>query len=333
MSSALQVGIAGATGALGGELLKVLDAAPWRPGAVQAFARASSKVSRLRYGDDDLPVDNLDDLSPDGLDGLFVALPREPAKAVTALALDAGTPVIDASGATLADLSVPLVLPWVNAIVLRQAQARDVIAVPAAPAVLLATLLAPIAQQHPDLRASATVMVSASHWGRDASDELSRQVVALFNHGNPPRKVFPQGLAFDLLPEVSDTGVSGWTADEVRAAAEVARIAGARCDVSLVGVPMFTGIGAHLRLQAEGIDVAEVAQLLDAAGVKVTAAGGRRTPRPRRVDGSHAVHVARLRRGQDGAVHLWAAADGLLLAARAMVGALALRLQVDDPSL
>ena len=65
MGSALHVAIAGATGALGGEILTVLDRVPWRPDHVSALASLRSSVSFVDYGDQSLPVDALAEMVPD----------------------------------------------------------------------------------------------------------------------------------------------------------------------------------------------------------------------------------------------------------------------------
>jgi len=59
-----------------------------------------------------------------------------------------------------------------------------------------------LARQAPLSSVEATVLLPASHWGPPGVEELSRQVVSLFNSQPPPRRVFEHGLAFDLMPLV-----------------------------------------------------------------------------------------------------------------------------------
>jgi aspartate-semialdehyde dehydrogenase len=138
--------------------------------------------------------------------------------------------------------------------------------------------------------------------------------------------VFPNGLAFDLLPLVGEPGSSGWTAEELRAIAEIARLTGQRSQVTLVGTPVFSGISADVRLAwPADRSLDDLAHLLDDGGVPVTAhADPRRLPRPRRVEGQPFAHVARIRRGlHHDEVRLWASMDNLRTAAVAAVGAAA----------
>src|SRR5690606_29009568 len=124
--------------------------------------------------------------------------------------------------------------------------ARGVLALPRPEAILLGSVLGPLHRAGLSGPTTATVLVPASLQGRDGIDELSRQVVAMFNQGTPPRKVFPHGLAFDLLPRIgapdpSSEGGAGWTLREREVADQAARLVGLEQDVAatLVGVPVF----------------------------------------------------------------------------------------------
>ncbi|MCB9665953.1 MAG: hypothetical protein H6732_17740 [Alphaproteobacteria bacterium] len=321
MSRALRVGVAGATGALGKEVVAVLDAAPWRPEAVVPFAGPASTVPFVEYGGSQVAVDDLAQADLAGLDLLIVALPRALAPEVIARAVRDGTRVVDLSGSQLEALDVPLVAPWLGLDALGEARARDVVAVPSGPGLLLATVLRPLVDAGWDEELEAQVLVPASTFGRDAVEELSRQVVALFNAAPPPRKQFPHGLAFDLLPLVGELGATGWTSEEVRVVAELGRLLGVRVDVSLVAAPVFSGLSATVRAYVpDDVAVEGVVHALTEAGLEVATHGDlRRLPRPRRVEGSPWPQVARVRRGA-GAVHLWASMDNLRAVAAAAVG-------------
>ncbi len=322
MSKNLRIGLAGATGALGKEVLTVLDAAPWRPDRVVPLAGASTTTPFVSYGDEQVTVDELGREDFAGLDALIVALPRAIAGEWVEAAAAAGVPVIDLSGSQLEALDVPLVLPWLQDGALDEERARDVVAVPSAAAAMLVTLVRALAEEL-DGHVEATVFVPASSQGKAAIEELSRQVVALFNGQNPPRKVFPQGLAFDLLPQIGEPTSTGWTGEELRCVAEVARMTGERVDVTMVGVPVFSGMSVHLRVDVdETVPDERFLHLLEAAGLEVVPAmDARRTPRPRRVEGSSGVAVGRVRRAQGGRVlHLWASMDNLRATASAAVG-------------
>lgn len=330
MGTELRVGVAGATGALGGEILKVLDSARWRPSHVSAFASATTSTTHVDYGEERVPVDDFDADAVEGLDALFVAVPERFGRPIAEAATHAGITTIDCSGTFLDDASVPLVIPWVNPEGLAEVP-RGLVAIPDPAATLLASALGPIRRAGLQGHSEAVVMIPASREGKSGIEELSRQVVALFNTNTPPRKIFKDGLAFDLLPSLGNVGEDGWTDRERAIPAQVARLAGATVDATLIGVPLFSGISAHLTIRFERpVPPDLVLRVLADGGVRVPEAGGARYfPRPRRVEGRPFAHVGRVRAGSDGrTVHLWLSMDNLRTTATAAVASAAAMLRV-----
>jgi aspartate-semialdehyde dehydrogenase len=309
----------------------VLEAAPWRPEKLIALGRASTSIHQVDFGDEQVRVHDLATQDWGLLDGAILAVPRESASAAIDIAVSAGVPVVDCSGSQFDQLDVPLVVPWLNAEVMDAPRTRDVFAVPSAVSIMLATVLQPLVKAGYDDGAEATVLMPASHWGREGVSELSQQVVAMFNAGTPPRRVFPDGFAFDVTPQVGAAGVSGWTGTELQAVTETYRLCGMRCAVSMMGVPLFSGLGAEVRLQVEEGAVAEdIVQVLRRAGLDVyDGPVGRSVPRPRRVEGEVYPRVGRVRASPVGdAVYMWVAMDNLHATAAAAVGTLAMSLRV-----
>jgi aspartate-semialdehyde dehydrogenase len=325
MGTDLRVAVAGATGALGGEIVKVLESVSWSPATLVALARASTSTSHVEYRGGRVPVDDLTDDNLEGVDGLILAVPAAAAGPVVETAIRRGVPTIDCSASQPDDLGIPLVVPWVNPEALAEAS-RGVLAVPDPAATLVASILGPLRRGGLDGAAEATVLVPASIEGKAGIEELSRQVVALFNSGAPPRKVFPNGLAFDLLPSVGALEDDGWTRREKLVAAEVRRVASVSgpLDVALVGVPVFSGMSAEIVLHPGRQVLPDlVLRILTDGGVQgPESAGVRYLPRPRRVEGRPFAHVGRIRVGADGqTLHVWASMDNLRTTATAAVAA------------
>lgn len=326
--SGFQVGVAGATGAVGKELMAVLEAAPWRPAKVVPIASARSEVHEVRWGDGGLPVEEIERVDLTNLDALVMALPAEPARELGERAIGDGLVVVDVSGAFLDDEDVPLVVPWVNPEALREPR-RGTVAIPDGATLLLASVLGPLWRAGLAGEVDATVLAPASVAGRAGVDELSRQVVALFNSAAPPRKVFEHGLAFDVLPAIDELRPDGWTARELAVATGVARVLdglGAPCrpTVTAVQVPVFSGLSATITITPStpipGVD-ALVSRLAEGGVVMPKVAGVRGLPRPRKVEGHPFAHVGRVRLDAHGRVHLWASIDNLRGVAAAAVGA------------
>lgn len=322
MASDLRIGVAGATGALGTEIINVLNGAPWRPGTLVPLASSATTVSFVEYGEERIAVDDLGGEALEGLDALIVATPADVAVAVLKEAAMVGVPCVDCTAASAMDLAVPLVIPAVNFDRIDAPRGRDVVAIPSADVLMLGTVIHALKQAGICSTATATVMVGATAWGREGAEELSRQVIALFNQGTAPRKVFESGFAFDLLPQIGDVGASGWTAAEVRASLDLARLTEVPVIVSRVGVPTFNAVSATLQLPVpRGTSAEAVERALVDSGVRLpTSAALRDLPRPRRVDGTPHVHAGRVRLAPDGgSVHLWLTMDNLRATATAAV--------------
>jgi aspartate-semialdehyde dehydrogenase len=317
----LKIGVVGATGALGKEIVAVLDAAPWRPEAIVPMASASCEVPFASWGGEQVAVDDLENQDWEELDAAILAVPREVGRRAGEAALRAGVPVVDCSGALAG--SAPAVVPWINPEAMAAAVEGRAIAVPWAPSILLAGVLGPLRRAGLSGPWCATVLVPASIRGRNGIEELSRQVVALFNSGTPPRKVFDQGLAFDLLPQLGASDDTGWTDQERRVEAEVRALAGldAPGSVTLVGVPVFSGISADIQVaSAKRSPVDLVETILQDGGARLPRTRAPRSiPRPRKVEGQPFVHVGRLR-WSDRALFAWASMDNLRVTATAAVG-------------
>ncbi len=312
----MRVGVVGATGLIGGELLKALDRAPWRPAEVVPLASSRSSVSTVRYGDADIAVDNLGEEVLGDLDIAFFATQPEVAKTVGRAAAAEGVAIVDCSGGLAGD--GPLVVPWLNPAALRDDPRILVLPSPAALAV--ASVLAPLRRAGLTAQAEATVLLPASTEGRAGLEELSRQVVALMGGGTPPRKVFPRGLAFDLVPQVGTASAEGWTPRERSVSAQVAELCGGPPpDITLVQVPVFSGVCAEVRLRGR-FDPAEMAKMLEAGGLRVHSENtDRNVPRSRNVEGRPFADVGRIRVGAD-ATWMWVALDNLSATAAAAVG-------------
>jgi aspartate-semialdehyde dehydrogenase len=321
MPSDLSLAVFGATGAVGREILTVLDRTRWRPERIVAAASPRTTATHVDYGDDNLPVEDARDVDLALVDAAILATPAPAAREWGERAIDEGIPVIDVAGAFRDEPDVPTVVPWINPEALAASGLRGVVSLPEGPALLVASVLGPLARSGIVGPAHATVLVPASHWGRDGIEELSRQVVSLFNTQPPPRAIFPDGLAFDLLPALGEPGEDGWTEVEDRARAQLCALLGADLPVSLtlVGVPVFSGTAANVVLEpARHVLPDLVARILEDGGVKgPEQPGTRHLPRPRRQDGQPFARVGRIRVDGAGRLHLWAAIDAVRAVATA----------------
>jgi len=329
----LRVGVAGATGAVGRQLLDQLAEAGLPVGQVVPMASTACTVAQLEVGGRSVRVENCIPEQIRTLDLLFCAVPAKAAGPAIQAAREAGVPVIDLSGTLGPRQGVPSVVPAVSRRALQDFRELPAVASPRPDVVALASLLAPIREDAAELWCRGVVLHSAAAFGRQGVEELSDQVVSLFNSRAPARKVFAQGLAFDVLPALGEPDLAGWTADERRCAAASAALLdvapSALAVTSAVG-PWFNGLCLALHVEVEPALSAEACRemLSGAPGLAVVAA--RALPHPRGVDGSDRLHVGRIREDPAGrGVHLWAAADELRLGAANAVSILAALVEDD----
>ena len=322
----LTVAVVGATGAVGRDLLNVLERATLPIAAFRLFASPASNGEVIEVRDRSHRVQALpsNDGIPavfEGVDLVFMAAPANVSRGLMPVLQDEDIPVIDI-GATHADKS-PMMVPGISIEPVSDFPDTRVMCSPSAPGVVIATVLSQLSIRGA-IGVRGTVLISASSAGKAGPEELSGQVVSLFNGKTPPRSVFPQGLAFDVSSQVGDD-VEGWTTVERRIAVEVADLLAWRPEQALMSVvlaPMFAGVAADLTIEFDhGVDLDAVVQLIqDTPGVRV----GDPVPGPRRVAGDSSIYVGRVRLDPDNTrVHLWVAADNLRVGASANALAIA----------
>jgi len=175
------------------------------------------------------------------------------------------------------------------------------------------------------LSVRGTAWMPASIAGRAAIEELSGQVVSLFNQQDPPRAIFREGLAFDVLPSWGPVGPDGWSVYEANTATETASVLGlgdAAFAVTAMMAPLFAGLLASLTITLEQQPGAEALHELFADTPQLQHVDGR--PLMPRARGGHGtVAVGRLREDPAGqALHLVASADPQALVGAACVDVL-----------
>lgn len=330
----LDIAIIGATGAVGTDLIEALQrsslpVARWILVGSTTRVHQPVDVGGTRVTVLPGPADALPEAVLDDADLVIFATPAAVTRVLAPAVIEAGIAVIDVGGALLDQgvLAVPLAGVAVDAETFAD---RRVVCSPSAPAVLAATILRPLTVLGLG-RARIMALLPAGVFGRPGSEELSRQVVSLFNSSDPPRSVFPDGLAFDIQGALG-TPSDDWTGAERRLSLELGallRLPPPRLPASLVLVPTFAGVSLSMVLDlAPGIGAEQVRSALDALPMVSV-----RDPvvSPLNTIGSASAHVGRIRNDPDGgSVHLWASADNLRFGASANVLAIASQLWRDN---
>ena len=317
-TAGLRIGVVGATGALGAELLDVLGGSAIRVARIVPVATEKSLGAEVEFQGEVTPVET-ELPSLHGLDFVFLCAPSAASLEVARAALRAEVPGIDLSGALASTAAVPLRVADLG--VPEEEAAVPFVATPAGPALPWALLLHPLADRAGLVRVVGTVLDSASVGGVRGTESLLSESLELLNQQEAPDPtVFSQPVAFDCVPSVGRPGAGGDTPREQQAIADLHRLLGAdiRFSITAVRVPTFLGLASSLIVETrEPLDPDEArAVLSEAPGLEVWP-DDIEGPTVRTAAGSDEVLVGRVRRDPtaENGLLLWIATDQVRLAA------------------
>ncbi len=316
---AYNVAIAGATGVVGGEFIKILEERGFPVKELTLLASERSAGSSLPFKGKELPVKLLEKETFEGVDiGLF-----SPGASVSAIyapvAAKAGCVVIDNTSQFRMDPEIPLVVPEVNPGDIGKYKKRNIIANPNCSTIQMVVALKPIHDKYKIKRIVVSTYQSVSGAGREAMDELSDQVRALYNMRTYEQKVFPHRIAFNCLPQIDSFLDNGYTKEEIKMVNETRKIFGddsIRVTATTVRVPVFVSHSEAVNVETEKpVDPEDVKALLTKApGVKVVD-DIKKGLYPMPVDAAETdpVYVGRIRRDEsiENGLNMWIVSDNL----------------------
>lgn len=234
-----RVGIVGATGAVGQELIGLLQARAFPLAELRLMASARSAGRVIEAAGRKCTVVEAAPDAFDGLDLAFFAAEGAIAKALAPEAVKRGCAVFDKSSAFRMNPDVPLVIPEINLDAVRGH--RGIIASPNCSTAVALMGLWPLHQLFGVRRAFFATYQSVSGTGADAVDELEAQVRAHVQGAPLPRQVYPYQIAFNAIPQVDSFGADGYTGEETKMREESRKIMGLpalRVSATCVRVPV-----------------------------------------------------------------------------------------------
>jgi aspartate-semialdehyde dehydrogenase len=223
-TASFTVGIVGATGAAGQELLRLLEARRFPVGSLRLFASARSAGRTLEFSGRTIPVEEARPGIFAQLDVAFFAAGGPVTRALAPDAVKAGCLVIDKSSALRMDPDVPLVIPDINPEALRSH--KGIIASPNCSTAVALMGLWPLHRRFGLRRYIAATYQSVSGAGAEAVRELEAQVVAHAKGAPLPRRVMARQIAFNVIPQVDHFGANGYTGEETKMMLESRKIMG-----------------------------------------------------------------------------------------------------------
>ena len=319
MSKQFKVAVVGATGAVGETMLSILAEREFPASEVIALASERSAGSLVKYGNDDIVVQDLATFDPAGIDIALFSAGGGISKEYGPKFAAAGAVVIDNSSTFRYDDDVPLVVSEVNPEQVGN-RPRGIIANPNCSTMQLMVALKPLHDAAKIERINIATYQSVSGAGRSGLEELGVQTGQLLNFQEIDPRKFQVQIAFNLIPQIDDFQPNGFTKEEMKLVWETRKILGDEAigvNPTVVRVPVFYGHSEAVHIETrDKLSAEQARELLERApGVVVVderVAGGYPTP-VTHASGSDAVYVGRIRedlshpRGLD----LWVVSDNI----------------------
>jgi len=312
------VAIVGATGAVGIELLRVMERRNFPVADLRLLASTRSAGKKLEFRGQDLPVSALDENSFAGIDLAFFSAGGGTSKKFAPIAQRTGTVVIDNSSAFRMDADVPLVIPEINPNDV--ARHQGLIANPNCTTAVALMALFPLHIAFGLRRVFASSYQAVSGSGARAIEELRRQVEATVQGGTVNAHVYPHPIAFNVLPHVDSFVEGGYTREEMKMQNEgrkIMHLPDFRASVTCVRVPVYRAHSVAMSAEFDRPVSVESARavLAKAPGLDlVDEPLSDRYPTPLAAAGKDICQVGRLRNdcAFENGLALWVAGDQLL---------------------
>ncbi|BAZ65946.1 MAG: aspartate-semialdehyde dehydrogenase [Pelatocladus maniniholoensis HA4357-MV3] len=252
MSNSYCVAILGATGAVGRELLELLESRNFPVSKLKLLASERSAGQKLPFKGENLLVEPVSDRAFENVDIVLASAGGSTSKTWASIATEKGAVVIDNSSAFRMNEEVPLVVPEVNP----QAAAnhKGIIANPNCTTILMAVAVWPLHKIKPIKRIVAATYQSASGAGAKAMAEVQTQTSAILEGKQPTAEVFPYPLAFNLFPHNSPLNDWGYCEEEMKMVNETRKIfadQNIRITATCVRVPVLRAHSEALNLEFE----------------------------------------------------------------------------------
>ena len=313
------VAVVGATGAVGEQMREVLEERQFPVGELRLLASERSAGQFLPFQNRQIRVDVLNENSFRNIDiGLFSAGGSVSAK-FAPLAVAAGAVMVDNTSYFRMEPDVPLVVPEVNAKEIAKYKARGIIANPNCSTIQMVVALKPIHDAARIKRVVVSTYQSVSGAGRQAMEELSQQIGALFNGHEIRKQKFPHQIAFNCIPHIDAFTEGGYTNEELKLINETRKILAEPnlpVTATTVRVPVFCSHSESVNVETVvKLSAAEAKTILgDAPGVIVADEPENNVyPMAIEATGKDATYVGRIREDNSIAngLNLWVVADNL----------------------
>ncbi|MBQ3256086.1 MAG: aspartate-semialdehyde dehydrogenase [Oscillospiraceae bacterium] len=310
-----KVAVLGATGAVGQEMIKILQERQFPVSELVPLASARSVGKLIDFNGEKVAIKEAKEDAFEGIDIVLGAAENDIAEKFADAIVKSGAVFVDNSSAFRLDPNVPLVVPEVNGEDVKNH--KGIIANPNCVTTIALTAVNAIHQVAPIKSIIASSYQAVSGAGAAGPIELEGQMKALANGEEPQVKVFQYQIAYNLIPQIGGEQESGYTSEEMKMQYEGRKILHApdmKVSCTCVRVPVIRSHSVSLTLRFDRhVSVEEArAVLANAPGVKlVDDLNNKQYPMPLDTTDQDIVFVGRIRPDltDDNALCLWCCGD------------------------
>ena len=274
MEKKFNVAVAGATGAVGNQMITCLEERNFPVKSIKLLASSRSVGRKLDFRGNPVAVEELTENSFKDIDIALFSAGGGTSEKFAPLASKDGCVVIDNSSAWRMDPEVPLVVPEVNPHAIAQYLNKGIIANPNCSTIQMVVPLNPLQKKCGLKRIVVSTYQAVSGTGTKAIDELDYQTRAILNFKDYEKKVYPHTIAFNCLPHIDVFLENSYTKEEMKMVYETRKILeddNIGVTATTVRVPVFYGHSESINVETKtNISAEEVKSLLEnTPGIKV----------------------------------------------------------------
>lgn len=250
--SEFNVAVVGATGAVGREMVKILEERGFPIKDLVLLASKRSSGETIFFKKKELAVLELNNKSFEDIDIALFSAGSAVSRKYVPIAVKNNTIVIDNSSAFRMNSHVPLIVPEVNPHDIKKH--NGIIANPNCSTIQMVVALKPIQDEVGINRIIVSTYQSVSGTGKDAINELAEQSSQILNNKKPTRKVYPHQIAFNVLPHIDVFEDNGFTKEEMKLIHETKRIFGnnkIKITATAARVPVFYGHSESVYIETQ----------------------------------------------------------------------------------
>lgn len=322
------VAVMGATGAVGGQFLSILEERNFPIKKLRLLASERSKGKNLKFGNKSYPVEVLTHESFKGIDIVLSTAGASRSLEFLPSAVKAGAVCIDNSSAFRMENDVPLVVPEVNPS--RVENHKGIIANPNCSTIQAVVALWPLHKAAKIKRIVVSSYQSVSGAGQKKILELGKQtetieqvvdswMVGSHNVDRFLIKEFPYQIAFNLIPHIDVFLENAYTKEEMKLVNETRKIMedpSIRITATCVRVPVFFAHSESINIETEkklSPDQARKILSKSPGVVVIDDPGKQKYPMPLDAEGRNEVFVGRIREDEsiENGLNLWVVSDNL----------------------